>query len=117
MVLPESTIEERDFDSSYDDDFVLRTKPMSMNESGFESGNTISFDEDKKAGGLTGMARLIQLNKKPIVNGIHFKILQKKVTITLPHKKVRLNFRMICFEDQDWIVSTHVAPYGFRRKP
>ena len=90
-----------------------------MSESGFESGNTISFEEDKKEKGLTGMARLIQLSKKPLVNGIHFKILQKKVLSEM-NLVTHLNnkpFRTKCLEVQGWMVSIPVVLYGFRRKP
>ena len=83
MAPQESSIEEEpDFEDSYDDSFILRAKTMETVESGFESANTISFDqgknEDSKAG--TGIMKLIQWNKKPMVNGIHFKILQCKVS-------------------------------------
>ena len=83
-----STIEtERDFDDSYDDSLILRTKSAKTSvESGFESANTFSFnqsDENQKKndfGGATGMSRLLKMEKKPLQNGFKIKILQKKAS-------------------------------------
>ena len=83
----ESAIE-RDFDSSFDDGFVLRTKQSdSAVESGFESGNhTISFiEDDNKA--QTGMRELIKREKEGgfgdnqdgTKSFFDFKILEKKI--------------------------------------
>jgi len=83
----ESAIE-RDFDSTFDDSFVLRTKQSdSAAESGFESGNhTISFAEDDNKA-PTGMKELIKREKEGwygdnqdgTKNFFDFKILEKKV--------------------------------------
>ena len=75
----ESTIEStgRDFDSSYDDSFILRTKPMQVNseESGFASENTFSFSEREAGPGFlaTGIRNL--------GTKFDFKILGVKVNI------------------------------------
>ena len=75
---------ERDFDDSYDDSLILRTKSVKTSaESGFESANTFSFDQsnEKKCefGGATGMSRLLRMEKKPLQDGFKIKILQRKV--------------------------------------
>lgn len=88
--LQESTIEERDFESSFDDSFVLRTKPSSgegATESGFESAcHTISFNEDDKVE-RTGIMMLIDREKERNFGDkqdgrkefYSFRILEKKV--------------------------------------
>ena len=88
--LQESTIQERDFESSFDDSFVLRTKQSSNEgavESGFESANhTISFNEDDKVG-RTGIMMLIEREKEGDFGDnqdgtkdfYSFRILEKKV--------------------------------------
>ena len=71
---PESTIgtTDRDFDSTFDDSFILRTKPMQIDdESGFASANTFSFSEKEGKGGFD-----LGLGEK-----FGFKILEVKVRI------------------------------------
>ena len=88
--MQESTIQEKDFDSSFDDSFVLRTKPSDPAiESGFESGShTISFAEDDSKV-PTGIIRLMEIEKEGWYGDnqdgrkelFDFKILEKKVCL------------------------------------
>ena len=92
--MQESTIQEKDFDSTFDDSFVLRTKPSDPAvESGFESGNhTISFAEDDSKA-PTGIMRLIEIEKEGWYGDnqdgkktlFDFKILERKVFIQKTH--------------------------------
>ena len=76
----------KDFDSTYDDSFVLRTKKIDVaNESGFASAQTFSFDETE---GTTeqaqGFERLLDQNAKKKENFLdddifHFHIMERKV--------------------------------------
>ena len=84
----ESTINERSFDSTYDDSFYLRTKePNLAAESGFQSGNnTFDFNEVDDVS-PTGIHDLMQREAKGDYGGgffgkktfFDFKILEKKV--------------------------------------
>ena len=83
--IQESAIE-KDFDSSYDDSFILRTKKIdTANESGFASAQTFSFDEAESVfEHAQGFKRLMDQNRKKKENflddGIfHFHILERKV--------------------------------------
>lgn len=83
--IQESAIE-KDFDSSYDDSFVLRTKKTAtVNESGFASAQTFSFDETESVfEHAEGFKRLLDQNAKKRENFLdddifHFHILERKV--------------------------------------
>ena len=78
----ESTIE-KDFESSFDDSFVLRTKPMQLDasDSGCGIQNTFSFGEAESDEPLmeSGMMRLLRMDKERKENFFKFHIMDKKV--------------------------------------
>ena len=87
--IEESTIRERSFDSTFDESFILRMKPVEgTEESGFQSGNhTFDFTEDENVV-RTGIQDLIQREKEGCFGGgffgkktfFDFKILERKVS-------------------------------------
>ena len=121
----ESTIEERDFDSTFDDSFILRTKPIEMTEeSGIASAHTFSFGEkesestaDEKST-ASGIMRIILMEKGIIGDRFKLKVLNKKVIIIkFTHQTLIMYLRTRNLWDLDSTDSNHVERYDFRRKP
>ena len=80
--IQESTISERDFESSFDDSFVLRTRGLTPNpESGFQSANTFSFGEAENDAprGDSGIVRLMKMDLEKKKNFFKFHIMEQKV--------------------------------------
>ena len=99
--IEESTIQERSFDSTFDESFILRMKPAeTVEESGFQSGNhTFDFTEDDKDD-CSGIRDLIKREKEGNYGGgffgkksfFDFKILDKKVSgYGLERGKIKTN--------------------------
>lgn len=82
-----SIIEEKDFSSSFDDSFVLRTKRLSTveNESGFKSADTFSFSEAENVPpyGESGIMRLMKMGKERKENFFKFHVMEQKVKIKI----------------------------------
>ena len=83
----ESSIEERDFDSTFDDSFILRSKPINISEeSGIANTHTFSFGEKEsdakpdEKNTAAGIMRLILMEKGVIEDRFQLKILNKKVS-------------------------------------
>ena len=80
----ESTIE-KDFESSFDDSFVLRTKPMQMDisDSGCRIQNTFSFAEAESEEPQieSGIMRLLKMGRDRKENFFKFHVMDKKVTL------------------------------------
>ena len=79
-----SSIEERDFSSSFDDSFILRTKQFNAedSESGFRSENTFSFGETENESprGESAIMRLMRMGKERKENFFKFHVMEQKVT-------------------------------------
>ena len=118
----ESSIKERDFESTYDDSFVLRTKGMKsdIEESGFQSANTFSFGETETDGarGDSGMTRLMKMSKEKKDRRFKFHILGQKVNknnLINENIQVKANENFYLFRDpisldQDWTHSCRAEP-------
>lgn len=92
--IQESTIE-KDFESTFDDSFILRTKPMQMesSESGFRSQNTFSFGETDSDGSQyeSGMMRLLKMDKQRKGNYFRCHVMEKKVILKVKRGEIMIN--------------------------